>query len=190
MAHLNKTLRTSMTEAMIDFAFSKKIQDATRIKRIAGEKVYQKIYSAHLIAMESLPKGWMDKSSYIYVAIGGQRRKVEFTEHKLIGKGHAGNYGSYAELFDSSEPVAVEYVASCDALNTIEAERTKYKKQISALLEGITTFKKLWEVWPDCKPILEKFEVKPTIAILPAVQLQDLNAALGLPVETQEAETV
>lgn len=187
MSHLNKTLRKAMTDAMMDFAFAKKISDAERLKKIAGEKIYQKVYGAHLIAMESLPKGWMNKGSYIFVAIAGQRRKVEFTENKLIGRSHAESYGSYAEFFDGSEPVAIEYIAACDALNAVKSERDKYERQVSAMLESITTFKKLWEVWPDSKPVLEKFEVKPTIAILPAVQLQEINAALGLPVGSQEA---
>ena len=67
--------------------------------------------------------------------------------------------------------------ASCDWSSLVF---TLDDKVVSTVYD---TFKKLWEVWPECKSLLEKFEDKPAIAILPAVQVHRLNAALGLPVD-------
>ena len=55
--------------------------------------------------------------------------------------------------------------------------------EVNAILYSVQTFKKLWEVWPASKSLLEKFVSKPTAAMLPAIQFDKVNAALGLPVD-------
>lgn len=183
MSRLTKQLREKMLETVLDHAFTAKEQAAYKAKIVAGEKVYTDIYGPHLIAMESLPKGFLSKTHYIYIAIGGQKHKVDLTEDRLIGRGHADRYGSGAKLYVGDEVVAQEFLKAVEAVSDIQTERSNMHREVNAVLESVHTFKKLWEVWPECKSLLEKFEDKPTIAILPAVQVHRLNAALGLPVD-------
>lgn len=186
MSRLTKQLREKMLETVLDHAFTAKEQAAYKAKIVAGEKIYTDIYGAHLIAMESLPKGFLPRSSSIYIAIGGQKHKVDLSEGRLIGRGHSDRYNEGAKLYVGDEPVAQEFMKAVNALSDVQSERTSMNREVNAVLESVHTFKKLWEVWPECKSLLEKFEDKPTIAILPAVQVHRLNAALGLPAETEE----
>ena len=186
MSRLTKSLREAMLETILSHAFDAKQKNAKQQKIIAGEKVYQDIYGSHLIAMESLPKGFLPKSSAFYVAISGQTHTVQCSENRLIGKGHYDKWSDRAKLYVGDERVAIEFQKAVELCNDLESQRKSMSREISPVLESVHTFKKLWEVWPESKSLLEKFEEKPTIAILPAVQVNKLNAALGLPVSTTE----
>lgn len=87
-----------------------------------------------------------------------------------------------AKLYVGDEAIAVEYQKAVDVCEDFDIKRKQMSREINPVLESVHTFKKLWEVWPESKSLLEKFEEKPTIAILPAVQVNKLNVALGLPV--------
>lgn len=90
---------------------------------------------------------------------------------------------SKAKLYVGDEAVAVDFLKSVEICSDLEKQRNSMRSEVQALLDSVQTFKKLWEVWPESKTLLEKFEEKPAIAILPAVQVQRLNEVLGLTVE-------
>lgn len=185
MSRLTKSLREAMLETILSHAFDAKQQAARRAKITAGELVYQDIYAPHLVAMESLPKGFLPKSSAFYIAISGQTHTVQCSENRLIGKGHYDKWSDRAKLYVGDENVAIEFQKAVELCNDLESQRKSMSREINPVLESVHTFKKLWEVWPESKSLLEKFEEKPTIAILPAVQVNKLNAALGLPVSAE-----
>lgn len=186
MSRLTKQLRESMSKEILSHAFSDKQQAADKVKLTAGEKIYTDIYGANLIAMECLPRGMLPKSSHIYIAIAGQKHKVDFNESRVIGFRDYDRHQSGAKLYVGDEPVAIEFLKAVEAVSDIQSKRSAMAREVNAVLESVHTFKKLWEVWPESKSVLEKFEVKPSIAILPAVQVNRLNAELGLPAKTQD----
>ena len=111
--------------------------------------------------------------------ISGQRHIVSLSESKPM------SYESNCSriVFEADNPVAIAWLKANDKVNDIGEQRKAMCREVNAVLESVHTFKKLWEVWPECKSLLEKFEDKPAIATLPAVQVHRLNAALGLPVD-------
>ncbi|QIC69778.1 Nmad5 family putative nucleotide modification protein [Acinetobacter indicus] len=181
MSRLTKQLREKMLAEVLDHAFAEKQKQATSELILAGEKIYLDVYGDHLEAMSSLPKGWLQKSSNLSVAIAGQRHSVDHGKSKLIGYDHYGKWQS-AKLYVGDEQVAIDYLKANEKVQDLKDQRSNMCREVNAVLESVHTFKKLWEVWPECKSLLEKFEQKPAIAILPAVQVHRLNAALGLPV--------
>ncbi|WP_010114708.1 Nmad5 family putative nucleotide modification protein [Acinetobacter sp. P8-3-8] len=181
MSRLTKSLREAMLETILSHAFDAKQKNAKQQEIIAGEKVYQDIYGSHLIAMESLPKGFLEKSSYFYISIAGRSHCIRLSESRLVGCRHDNSYFK-AKLYVGDEAIAIEYQKAVDVCEDFDIKRKQMSREINPVLESVHTFKKLWEVWPESKSLLEKFEEKPTIAILPAVQVNKLNAALGLPV--------
>ena len=188
MSRLTKQLRESMRDTMLNHAFNAKQDAAEKAKIMIGEQIYNDIYGPYLIAMESLPKRKLPKSGYIYIAIGGQKHKVNFSENRLVGYHDWEKYYEGAKLYVGDEPVAQAFLKAVKDVDDIKSQREAMSREVTAVLDSVHTFKKLWEVWPESKSLLEKFEQKPTIAILPAVQVHRLNAALGLPVETTEVE--
>lgn len=181
MSRLTNQIRQSMLKTVLDHAFSAAERTTAQAKLVAAKKIYIDIYGAHLIAMESLPKGFLEKRSYLYIAIGGQTRQIDFSECKLVGCDHTSRHGDKAKLYVGDEPVVVEWLKAESDCDDIKKRREAMFREVNAVLNSVPTFKKLWEVWPECKSLLDKYEVKPSIAILPAVQVANLNAALGLP---------
>lgn len=181
MSRLTKQLREAMLDSILSHAFDEKRADTLKIKNICAEKVYSDIYGKHLIAMESLPKSFLEKSSLFYISIAGRSHCVRLSEARLIGHKHDNSYYK-AKLYAGDEAIAIEYQKAVDACDDLETQRKQMSREITPVLESVHTFKKLWEVWPESKSLLEKFEAKPAIAILPAVQVNKLNVALGLPV--------
>jgi hypothetical protein len=89
---------------------------------------------------------------------------------------------NFAKHYRDDEPLAKEYVSACDALNHVESQKEDAKRKATAVLERCTTFKKLWETWPESHAILKHFD-QPTGAIhLPAIPMPELNKVFGLPV--------
>ena len=181
MSRLTKHLREAMLETMLSHAFDTKQKSAAQMKTAAGEKIYQDIFGSSLIAMESLPNGFLPQARCFYIAIAGQVHLISLSEYRLIGGSHGDKYGNKAKLYVGDEPVAVDFQQAIDLCANLDQQRKQMSREITPVLESVHTFKKLWEVWPESKSLLGKFEVKPAIAILPAVQVGKLNAALGLP---------
>ena len=188
MSRLTKSLREAMIKTILDHAFNAKQAAAQKVKELCAEKVYQDVYGKHLIAMESLPKGFLKKVPNFYISIAGRSHCIRISESRLIGFKHDESYYR-AKLYAGDESVAIEYQSAVEACDDIDTQRRHMSLEITPVLESVHTFKKLWDVWPESKSILEKFEAKPTIAILPAVQVAKLNTALGLPASTEAEES-
>lgn len=180
MSRLTKSLRERMTRCVLDNAFSEKLKAAKKDKCVVADKIYVDIYGPHIKAMEALPAGFFESGHHLYISISGQRHCLQFTESKLSAHNH--DYHNMAKIYVGDELVAIEYQKAVNACDDIEKQRKSMAHEVEAILNSVQTFKKLWEVWPESKSLLEKFESKPTVAMLPAIQFERVNAALGLPV--------
>lgn len=179
MSRITKQLLEAMLNTLLDNAFADDLQKAQQYRLNAGEKIYQDIYGEHLIAMESLPKGWLEKSHYFFVCISGERHSIDLNEARIIGVRHH-EYYHQAKLYVGDEPVVLDYLKCNKEQDDIKDKRSIMCREVTALLESVTTFKKLWEIWPECKPLLEKYAVKPVPSLFPAVQIKNINDGLGL----------
>ncbi|WOE40740.1 Nmad5 family putative nucleotide modification protein [Acinetobacter chinensis] len=178
MSRLTNQIRQSMLNTMLDHAFSEK-QAAAKAELIAaGDALYMDHHGEHLRTMQKLPQGFLYRSSQMDTNIGGQRHAVMLSEVKCMSLASRDS----RIVFVASNPVAIEYLSANNKFDDLIKQRADMSREVNAVLESVHTFKKLWEVWPESKSLLGKFEEKPAIAILPAVQVNRLNASLGLPV--------
>ena len=179
MSRLTNGLRERMAQSVLNNAFEVKQKEAERNLHLVGDKFHADIYGAHLKAMQSLPKGWLPMNWGIRIAIAGQNHDVRFSEQRITGKDH---HYYRPKLYAGDEPICIEFIKATNACDKLKNERQAMEQEVEAILNSVQTFKKLWEVWPASKSILEKFEAKPMTAMLPAIQFDKVNAALGLPV--------
>lgn len=186
MSRLTKTLRESMLKAVLDHAFNEKQAAANSVLVQCGEAIYQDIYGPYQDAMNSLPKNWLHTTSQITVAIAGQRHEVKISEQRPVGDNQR-YWNEYAKLYVGDEQIVLNYQKAADVIEALKSHRNAMKREVDAILNSVHTFKKLWEIWPESKCILEKFETKPTVALLPAIQIEKVNSALGLPTDKEIA---
>ncbi|MCO8100889.1 Nmad5 family putative nucleotide modification protein [Acinetobacter indicus] len=179
MSRLTKQLREKMLAEVLDHAFAEKQRQAKAELNAAAEALYMAHHGEYLATLELLPGSFIYRSKNFDVSIGGQRHLISFNERRIMT--YESNHSRVA--FDADHPEAQAFLSANNNVEDIDKQRSNMHREVNAVLESVHTFKKLWEVWPECKSLLEKFEHKPAIAILPAVQVHRLNAALGLPVE-------
>ena len=67
----------------------------------------------------------------------------------------------------------------------LDEERNSLSIDVRAVLNSVTTIKKLIEVWPEVVELLPKVEAVPSSS-LPAVLAHNLNKTIGLPTETKD----
>jgi len=178
MSRLINQLRQKMLSTVLDHAFSEKQADAKKKLVAASDALYMDHHGEYLKIMQKLPTKFLYTHSRMDTNIGGQRHVVSLSETKPM------SYESNCSriVFEADNPVAIAWLQANDNVDAVNKQRESMSREVNAVLESVHTFKKLWEVWPECKTLLEKFEQKPAIAILPAVQVDRLNSVLGLPV--------
>lgn len=177
MSYLTKAVRENMRQTVLDHAFKER-EDAAKAELVAaGEALYMAHHGPHLKAMQSLPKTFLYESSYMDTNLGGQRHNIELSDRKLMS--YENNVSRI--VFEANDPAVINYLQANKKLDDIKEQRNTMSNKVNAILESVRTFKKLWEVWPEAKPLLEKFEDKPPVAYLPAIQFDQINAQLGLP---------
>lgn len=174
---LTKQLREAMLNTVLDHAFLDKAKQAKDSLLAAGDNLYIDYHGDHLKTMQKLPTNYLYKKSRMDTNIGGQRHIVHLGESKPMS--YESNHSRI--VFQADNTIAIAWLRANDNVNDINKQQDSMRREVSAVLESVHTFKKLFEVWPECKPLLDKFEQKPTIAILPAIQVKSLNEKLGLP---------
>lgn len=181
MSRLTKDLRERMAQSVLNNAFKAKEVAAREVVMAISDKIHSDIYSEHLAVMNSLPNEFLTSVWHLYIAIAGQEHLLSFSACKR--KAYSHDRYNKAKHYVGDEPIALEYLKAVDVVEDIKKQRNSMKHEVEAILNSVQTFKKLWTVWPASKSILEKFETKPVVALLPAIQFDKVNAALGLPME-------
>lgn len=85
----------------------------------------------------------------------------------------------------ADHPLSVEFFALEDRKTELDKRRDSIRVDVRAAVNSVTTVARLLAIWPEAKELL------PTSAApkpqLPAIKVEHLNAAIGLPTEeTQE----
>lgn len=171
-----------MRNTVLDHAFKAKTEAAKKELILAGDALYIAHHGEHLKTMQKLPPEFLYRNIQMDVNIGGQSHGVILSDKKPM------SYQSSPSriVFDANDPAAISYLQAQKKIDEIDEQRAAMSSKVYAILNSVRTFKKLWEVWPEAKPLLEKFENKPTVALLPAIQFDQINTELGLPPSTNE----
>lgn len=113
------------------------------------------------------------KRTYGAVNLAGITVRLDFDSYRYLG------YDAGTLL--AGDPLVDEFYALEDEKKQLTDEKQVLEAQLRGLLDGITTIKKLLEVWPEARELLPATEAK--AANLPTVLVSSLNAAIGLPTE-------
>lgn len=123
------------------------------------------------------------KYSYLRVNVAGQSRKIYFN-------GNADSDDetpSVCKLVPYSDPALLGGSQLVDQIFALDDQSKKLKEEINhltasinAVLNSVTTDKKLIEIWPESVAFIPAAE-KASQSNLPALQISELNKALGLP---------
>lgn len=182
---LSNYIREQVLNAVLKHAFEAREKALEAEKFALGDAVYNDIYPEPLRKqMAALPDGFLPTDGGVKVQFDGQRfTHVYFGERRRIAKSHEYNA---ARVYDAKHPLTARYDAWKKAQDDLDAEKSKAKSSAEAVLNSVTTVKKLIEVWPEVEQFARPFAVEsPSRAI--ALPIRELNARLGLPPQTASA---
>ena len=81
-------------------------------------------------------------------------------------------------VIESDNPLHAEFDAIQLEQNTVLSLRAHVKAEVSAMVNSVTTVKKLIEVWPESKELIPEFEREQSASLV--VSVDNLNAMIGL----------
>lgn len=145
-----------------------------------GDAVYKDVYSLEIRRlMDDMPRGFLLEKDVLRVSFEGNGFcYITFGEYRRISKSHECNA---AKVYDSKHPLSKRYYDFEKRKSALKDEKQTARSNARAVLDSVSTLKKLIEVWPEVGPYVEDFEPSATgKAMLPALSLKNLNEALGL----------
>ena len=163
--------------------------ECVRVKFVTDEQlklIEQAILAASLVRGELTDYSFHPrKSNAIENAnVGGQRRTVYFCgaiarEDRKPADRKITPYGGHINLAPDDPMTEQLYAIDHDAA-ALKSEREHLKLSILAVLDSVTTDKRLIQVWPEAVAFIPVAERAAT-SNLPALPIADLNKMIGLP---------
>ncbi len=204
MTRLNRSIKDKIIAAAIDKSGANdrtaklverraQFAEDVRVFSMGGaEKVAQiiKVNDKVNKILKTMPKPYnnstrtLTQECRLYCNIAGMAINAYFNGHHQY-RGMKNVYKMTLEsscVIKSDNPLCAEFHEIEKEAKTIKGLIESVKVNVGGAIEGVTTVKKLLQVWPESKELLptDTDEVKPQ---LPAVRVSQLNAMIGLPSE-------
>lgn len=172
MTRLTQWSRDKIIAAVLDDTFKARKKKLREREHALAIRVRDHALGKHKKAFLSLPDKLIPKDDGVYVNAAGKRVELGFEgKHP---RPHGNRY-SAPEAFAAGSPI-------CKAIERFLAAQEKYQEDFDrvrvetrAILNSVTTEKRLVEAWPSVK----KFLPEHAEANLPAIRAEDLDKTLS-----------
>lgn len=141
---------------------------------LAAEAQAKKIFSKVPEGLKSREATLLRQSNLVLI-VAGQRDTVYFA-------GDEEKISPYRHTLDAAHPLAVEREAILNEVNRLDTWRADVREPVRAAVYAVTTVAALLKAWPESKELIPA-TVPEAKSQLPALQVADLNALVGLPSE-------
>lgn len=184
MTVINKSTRESMVETLVLRAFESKEKQAQSEFNKCFDELYIAYHGAENIKlMASLPEQYFTYRSSVRFTFSSY---VAYSDKSLPCSFKFATNGSWTEkeLMSVVDQRVIDLIKKrSNALESIKSEKSAFKDEMNAVICSARTFKKLWQIWPECHEILGEFEPTSEKIMLPALQTDRLNKILDIPTE-------
>lgn len=185
MTRLTNSTRESIAMTAIAHAFDPRAEGLAKAEDALAREAYGfLIPDAETKTVATLPDNWFRRDSCLRFNAGGYRVTLRTTGDALPvpyaprGSSDRG-YGCNEIGVIPHGDLADRIQDHVRAKETLKEERQKTYRQVLTMLGAVTTINRLKEVWPEGEPFFARYaESGP--ASLPAVRVNEINAALGL----------
>lgn len=198
MSRLTKDTREQMARKLVAHRYKDEAEALAALNRTLADRVHAHIYTPEVLAaMETVEKEFpssFERSDYGFtvnaggfsIMLGAPMRSRWVTFPRSEGLNTYRVVGRYARHNITDETLVEEVKAYAERLKKIESDWPEAYHEALAVLNTITTGKKLAEAWPEAMPVIGDL-VPEECRTLPAVKVADINEKFGLP--PQESET-
>lgn len=182
---LNRAIKDGIIQRLrkpLDTTASEKYEALNEREHDLAHKMYDTLYTAEeLTTMETLGERFFDKQRNISASLGASGSYVALPlrepkyfaasdTHRAVVDGDEGS-----ELYQEYRKIRTER-------SDVRREHAANLHKIEAALNGVTTVKKLLTKWPEIADVVQEslIENAPNAAMLPSVDVAELNEVLGL----------
>lgn len=161
-----------------EHAFVQRRKDLEREENALALQVYHDLHGLQNQAlMDKLPSGWFELKSKLTVEIDFQTVRLSLKEQRKF----AYRYSSgIVKIYPPNHDISRAYLEYKKVKDQLSNEEQKASHDARALLNSVTTLKKLLEIWPQVEPFVKDFWEQEKSAQLPALPIQSLNAMLNM----------
>lgn len=187
---LNKRSRGVLLGKLTDKAFKKKFEVLAAKKKTMFAKVMASVFRAEAKWLAAAPKGALPTSGYLEIVMRGDNTVALqgdpvsvpytwYTEHVRYHYNRTISWDSLSKKITTG--LATELKAFLDECVALDKEHEKFKSEARAVLDSVTTVKRLYEVWPELNELMPPV-VDQTVSVGQqlAPVTADLNRALGI----------
>lgn len=177
---LNTTMREHLARQLLDQKFSKTEKNLLERRDALACGVYHDLFTdTDRNFMDLLPEGWLPVRQYMMIQFGPN--SSDYTHLNLKGDMPflAKMLGGCMKVYDADHTLAKLYHALIADEGEYQTARRALQHKIRAVLNSVTTVRKLMEVWPEVTPFAEKLD-RHESTNLPAPLIREINAELKL----------
>ena len=176
---MNKTMRSEIVQAALDHQIGKEIEHAHKRLEQCAEAAYTAILTDQNIA-EQVAQGnekLFNRQACYWVGYEQRRERLSFPAPLLVPCTGADSWDRVFSYVHKDLEALDQWDEQRRAVGKLKDKRKKLKQELEALVNSITTTKKLAEVFPELTQFIPTDE---TPKQLPAVRREELALALGI----------
>lgn len=200
MTIITNAMRDRINSAVIKHAYTERCLSLAMAGNVLGKEIYERTYSRHERAAIRLLQdehGEFTERSVFKVAVGGMQLAIGTREHaSTLNMGDVDRLVPREQCMtlpcldkhrfgmltmEADDELGQRCVDWALAREKLIDEISMRRCEIMGVLNQTRTDGQLEAAWPDVMPIAREFIKTADKPQLPAIPVQDLNAALGLP---------
>jgi hypothetical protein len=195
MSRLTNNIREQMARKLVQHRYADETKTLVQLNRTLADRAYAHLYTKPVLeAMGTINKAFtevFEKRESIPINAGGYRvsvggplrsRWVQFEQGEIKRYTLVSSYASSHNITD--EKLMEEIKDFSDRYRRFDGTCETAFNEAMAVLNTITTTKKLAEAWPEAVPVIGDLAPEGE-RTLPVVQVADINEKFGLPPKTE-----
>lgn len=195
MSRLTNDERYDLRKQLMTRAFQKRDQELAKIEAELFDLAINRLLGTnHCELIATLPQGWMPETMCLYLRIPVEP-KAQFTDddEEVLGDTRYRQLclnGAYPRRVPASwdaidlcslrdSDLEGRVLATANTRDKIIRDKRVLKDEIRTVLGSVTTWNKLYAIWPELKTVTPLPPTAPVQALV--VDVSHLNEAIGLP---------
>lgn len=174
---MSRILTNDMRDKIVTNVLKATFDERNQVHKQQGHDIalafYTDVFGAKMIAdMNAIPNGWLPTVQKFSIKVAGEWAEIHLAEFMRVPATKTG--GCWA-VYEATHELVDLYAAWKNAEDDLKKQKGELKVKVRALLDSVTTIKKLLEAWPEAVDYLPP---PPAPTAVPAIRADELNATI------------
>jgi len=174
---LTQDMRALIAQKAVNESFRKQTETHAKMENAIGIECYKTVFDeATRRAVAKIPEKWLQEDACLRFNCGGFDLRLTVEKAPRVP---STGYGCRS-LGSITGDLADRAQAHAQAGETLKRNKADAQRALLVMLGSVSTIGQLEKTWPEGKPFYEKYlEARPG-SNLPAIQVAEINAMLGI----------